>query len=294
MRIQNSILFKFGMTLICLVIVGLNTVSSQGTDYRFGTQHRYYLGLSINPSHTLISDGSSNTIKNIKSSYKSSISAFFETGYYINRFIGLSTGIGFNSYASISSLTNYQQSYDTTDLENESYNRRIYGENIKEIQKISFLQIPLLINLNIPVNKSLSFFLHTGVGFSMPLNSRYSSSGTFSYSGYYQSYNVLFSDIPFEGFQSDVKSDVEGELKIRPLIFDFIASAGMNFSTQKKAQFSFGLLFINSLTEFSDYEYTSSFRLSSSPNKVKSLIEGSNRVKARSIGFRIGLRYFIL
>jgi hypothetical protein len=289
----KSKVFKLGLSIICIIIIAENTIYSQGTDYRFWIQHRYYIGLSINPSRTLISDGSSTSINSIISSPKSSLDAYFETGYFINRYVGFSTGIGLKYYASTSSIINYQISYDTTDSDNESYNRRIFGENIKETQKVSFLQIPLLINLQIPSNKSIGFFFLTGLGFTIPLNSRYTSSGTFSYSGYYQSYKVLFSDIPFEGFQSDVKNYVEGELKIKPFIIDLIASAGMNFLTQNKAQFSLGLLFITPLTEFSDNKDSSSFRLSSSPNKVRSMIEGSDKVKARSLGIKMSFRYFL-
>jgi hypothetical protein len=281
------------MTVVSFCLLLQLNGYSQGTDITSGKHQRLYLGFSVGPSHTGIINNGTLTIARLSSTKKNSFCGYIDAGYFFSKYIGLSTGLGFSSFVSHLSLDTYVNSFDTTDSENVTYERRISGSNIKEIQKISYLNVPLQINVQIPFGKTIGLFIQTGINFSFPLSKTYNSTGTFTYSGYYPIYNVLLTDIPYEGFKSNVKNNVNGELKLKSISSELISSAGFQLFLQKKVQVVLGVFYNKLLSDISGYSSTSSFRLSSKENHIRSMMEGSNKVSASSFGLKISLRYFL-
>jgi hypothetical protein len=288
-RIDTRIIIS--LTMICLLFPFI--CYSQGTDITAGKKKGLFIGFTIGPSRTNIKNTGTPTIAELKSGSKSSFSGVIDLGFLFSRYFGLSTGIGYSSYAAKLTLDTYENAFDTTDSEDETYERRISGNDIREIQKISFLNIPVQLNAEIPFGKTIGFFIQSGINFSLPLSKTYNSTGTFTYSGYYPAYNVLLTDIPYEGFKSNVKNDAGGELKLKSGIMEFISSAGFLLFPEKKLQFSLGMFYNLMLSEISGYSPDSSFRLSSKENNFRSMMEGSDKVSASSIGLKVSLRYYI-
>jgi hypothetical protein len=279
--------------LLFYFIISIQILFAQGTDSRYGQQPHFYLGFNICPSQTEIMNKGTITISSLSATKRNSLFGSIEAGYFFSRSYGLGIGFGYSSFGTDLSLKSYSVSYDTTDSELESYERQIMGEDINEIQKISYLNIPLLMNIQISVNKKFGFFLQTGMNFSFVLSKQYSSSGKFTYSGYYPAYNVIIKDIPYEGFQSNVLSNVEGKLNIKSLNPELITSIGFFLTFQNKFQISLGILYNRSLTNLSNVASTDSFILSSAPNHIRSMMEGSTNVIASSKGIRLSFRYYI-
>ncbi len=221
------------------------------------------------------------------------ISLSVDAGYFFSKYFGISTGIGFSPYITQLSLDPYSNSLDTVDIENESYERRISGNNIDETQKIYFLEIPVILNFQCPFSKAIGFYLQGGINLAIHVGNSYSSSGTFSYSGYYPAYNVLLKDIPYEGFKSNVKNDVSGELKVKTLNPELIASGGFYFRNQKHFQISAGFFYKSLFSDISDYTPVESFQLSTHEGQLRSFMEGSEKTTASSMGIMISLRYYI-
>ncbi|MBN1185269.1 MAG: hypothetical protein JXB49_23495, partial [Bacteroidales bacterium] len=137
------------------------------------------------------------------------------------------------------------------------------------------------------------FYIQSGVNISIPLIETYSSSGIYSYSGYYPAYNVTLTDIPYEGFKSNFQSNVMGDLNIKPINPDFVAIGGYYLYPDTRYKISLGIFYKRILTDISNYSELSDFQLSTQENQVNSLMEGSEKVTASSIGIIISLRYFI-
>jgi len=191
------------------------------------------------------------------------------------------------------SLDSYSNSLDTIDSENESYERRISGKDINETQKIYFLEIPVMLNFQCPFSKAFGFFVQGGINLAIHVGNNYSSSGTYSYSGYYPAYNVLLKDIPYEGFKSNVKNDISGELKVKTFNPELAATGGFYFCNGKQFQISVGFLYKKLFSDISDYTPVESFQLSTHENQSRSFMEGSEKATASSMGILISLRYYI-
>jgi len=267
---------------------------SQGTDIKSGKKQQFYLGVNICPASTSIINNGSYTISRLISQKNNSIFFTVEAGYQLTKYFGLSTGIGYGTYLSNLSLAAYDNHYDTIDSDtpSETYTRYVTGTDIKELQKISFIDIPLIADIQIPFNDVFGIYLQTGVNFSVPVNKTYSSSGIFTYEGYYQVYDIHISDVPYEGFEVNYSSSDKGGLMIKSFSTELIASGGASFTIRNQLHFSLGVFYTRMLSDISEYTSSSSYRLSSLPDQMRSMMEGSTNVSLSAIGFKLGFRYY--
>jgi len=254
---------------------------------------RLYVGLSGGYFQNQITNETSMSLPGIKYTTSNSFSGSGEIGYFFSNYFGLSSGIGYSPYQSEVTLDAYQIKFNTVDSENETYERRITGSNIKEVQKIDFFTVPICVNFRLPFSKAVGLFLQTGVNLALPVKKSYSSSGTFSYKGYYPAYNLLLENLPQYGFQDNVATAYEGRLDLKPVNVFGTASVGLDFLVQEKFQIAVAGSFCKSLSNISRYSPSGEFRLSSDINQMKSFMEGSNKVSAQSVGINISFRFFL-
>lgn len=292
MRLLKICSKNFVSCFILLLLFQTN-VQSQSPDNKFSWQKHWYVGVSGGPAQTYISNDGISVISGAVTTQETSYYLSVDAGYFFSKYFGLSTGIGLSPYIAKLSLDPYSNSLDTVDVENESYERRISGNNIFETQKIYFLEIPIILNFQCPVSKTFGFYLEGGINLAIHVSNNYSSSGTFSYSGYYPAYNVVLEDIQYEGFKNNVKNDVNGELKVKTINPELIASGGFYFHNQKYFQISAGFFYKSMISDISDYTHDESFQLSTHENQIRSLMEGSQKTAASSMGILISLRYYI-
>ena len=292
MRLFNIYSRNLVSCFILFLLIQTN-VWSQSSDNKFSWQKRWFIGASGGPAQTNISSDETSVISGVVMTGKNSYCLSVDAGYFFSKYFGISTGIGLSPYSTQLSLDPYSNSLDTIDSEDESYERRISGNNINETQKIYFLDIPVILNFQCPFSKALGFYLQGGVNMAIHVGNNYSSSGTFSYSGYYPAYNVVLENILYEGFKSNVKNDVSGELKVKTLNPELIATGGFYFLNQKHFQISAGFFYKSMLSDISDYSPVESFQLSTHENQIRSFMEGSDKSTASSMGIMISLRYYI-
>jgi hypothetical protein len=290
MRLLNTYSRNFVSCFILLLLIQTN-VKSQNEVNKFLWQKHWFIGLSGGPAQTNILNDGTSVISGAVSTKELSYCVSVDAGYFFSKYFGLSTGIGLSPYFTKLSLDPYSNSLDTIDSENESYERRISGNNIKETQKIYFLEIPLILNFQCPFSKAVGFYLQGGINLAIHVGNNYSSSGTFSYSGFYPAYNVVLKDIPYEGFKSNVKNDVSGELRVKTLNPELIATGGFYFQNQKHFQITAGVFYKSMFSDISDYSPVESFQLSTHENQLRSFMEGSEKTTASSMGIIVSLRY---
>ncbi len=279
----------------CFILLLLFQTYLQSQSLNDTSQRRshWFIGVSGGPSKTEISSDYTPVISGVAITSGNSYCLSVDAGYFFSKYFGISTGIGLSPYITQLSLDPYSNSLDTVDIENESYERRISGSNIDETQKIYFLEIPVILNFQCPFSKAIGFYLQGGINLAIHVGNSYSSSGTFSYSGYYPAYNVVLKDIPYEGFKSNVKNDVSGELKVKTFNPELIASGGFYFRNQKHFQISAGFFYKSLFSDISDYTPAESFQLSTHEDQLRSFMEGSEKTTASSMGIMISLRYYI-
>jgi hypothetical protein len=118
-----------------LIIFYQQEVFSQGTDISRRKQPGLFVGLNLGPSQSMIKNEGTLAVSELLSGKKNSFFGSVEIGYFFSKYIGLSSGIGFISYNTQLTLDTYQNKFDATDSENESYERRISASDIIEVQK---------------------------------------------------------------------------------------------------------------------------------------------------------------
>jgi len=279
-------------TILLFILTGTK-LFAQGTEIFVKKSQGFFIGFNINPAHTYINNSGTKPIKDIVTSGKYMVSGSLEAGFFLNRNIGLSAGIGYNSYSSELSLAEYSDSLTTKDTEQETYRRIISGIEISETQKIGLLSVPVLVNLNIPFNDNFGLFLQTGINLSLPVTKKYISSGKMTYKGYYPAYAVYIYGIDHEDFATDVVSEEEGTLMVKSFDPELVISGGFQFGLEKKIQIIAGFFFNKLLSDVSDYPVTSSYYLSMKKNDMNSLMQGSTKATAQAIGIKIGFMYFL-
>jgi len=268
-------------------------IFSQIKDITKVKQPGLFVGFSLGPSQSQIINQGTLSVSGLLSNKMNSFFGSVEIGYFFSHHIGLSTGIGFDSYKTQLILATYQNKFNTIDSENEAYERQVSGADIKEVQDVGFLSVPICLNIRLPFNETIGFFLQPGINLAFPLSKKYTISGTFTYKGYYPAYNVLLENLPDYGFPSNHSTVANGELELKPLNVNAIVSAGFDFFVQKRIQVAVAAFYNKSLSNISSYSSPNEFQLSSDVDQINSLMMGSSKVSAQSIGIKISFRYFL-
>lgn len=275
-----------------LMICSQYAMFSQSTAFRNVKYNGLFFGFTAGQSQSHIVNEGALSVSGLISNKMDTYNGSFEIGYFFSRFFGLSTGIGFDANKTQLTLNTYENKFMTSDSENESYERRVSGTDIKELQAVDFLTVPLCLNLRIPFTRTMGLFLQAGANVSFPLNKSYSGSGTFTYKGYYSAFNVLLENLPSYGFPNNHLTAADGELEIQEYTFNAIASAGLDFFVWKKLQIAAAAFYSKSLSDISAYATPDNFQLSSDVDQINSMMGGS-KVSLESMGIKISLRYFL-
>jgi len=135
------------------------------------------------------------------------ISAGLRYSYYLNE--GISVGIGaeyqtYNSDLKFSYLSGY---YTTIDAENESFQFRYKATDLREKQKLGYVNVPITIQYENPGPTKL--YLAAGVKIGFAVSGSYETKmENLTTSGYYPQYNVELFGPAFAGFAStdDIKA----------------------------------------------------------------------------------------
>jgi hypothetical protein len=256
---------------------------------------KIFIGVSAGPSMNKINSTGILSVADMTSLEKNTYSGSFELelGYFFSRSVGISTGIGYNSYSVELLLNSYSNKFNTTDSEGEDYERRVSGSNIKELQNISFLSVPVCLSFRIPAGAAFGFFLKAGVNISFPQKHEYNGSGTFDFSGYYSAYNVLLNDLPAFGFPSNSAISTKGDLELKPYDVEGLAIAGFQYTIKRKFQIAVAASYSRSLSTIVNYPSADQFQLSSDIDRINSMIGGCKNSIAESVGLRLAFRYYI-
>jgi len=298
---QNIIISKLRiLILVMLMVTSTRILFAQGGDSI--REKRLYLGLSLEPSQSLITNKGNESVAGLVSAKAITFGGSVELGYFFSRHIGLSSGIGYRSFRSKVRLAGYQnfvgvenevnEGFETVDSENEEYDLLVTGKNIEEEQTISYLNVPVYLNIRLPFSKKIGLFVQSGVDLSFAMTESYKSSGTFTYKGYYSAYNVILEDLPKYGFPTNKATTVEGRPEVHPFTVFAVATAGLDFFLNDQIQFAVAATYRKSLSDISAYTADSQYQLSPGEDKINSIMGGTNSVTAESLGISVKVRYY--
>lgn len=252
-----------------------------------------FLGCAGDLTNAQIINKETQSLSSIVSNKKISASGSIEIGYFISKYIGLTTGVDYNMFTSNLRIDSYQNQYSTVDRENESFELRVSGQNIGESQQVDILSIPVCINFRVPLNMKVGFYMQTGINFRIPTTNKFNSSGTFTYKGYFPAYNVLLENLPEYGFPTDLMINTDGELDLKPLIYGGIVSVGADYLIHKRVQFTLAAYYDRSFSDITDYYSVDEFNLISDSGQFNSIMSGSSKTALQSVALKLGIRYYI-
>jgi hypothetical protein len=290
MNIKTEHIICILISMLLLFFSGSLVFSQDSTGIEIKNS-KLFFGINCGPSKNQIINENTYSFPGLSSNSKNSFSGSFEMGYFFSKSVGLSTGLGYETYNTELFLNEYSDKYNTTDLENEPYERSVTGSDIKELQEISFISIPFCINFRF--GGRFGFYINTGVSLSFPKSNLYSSSGTFTFEGYFPAYNVIFQNLPEYGFPSDEYISSSGKLDLKSHIIDGIARAGFHLSISEKIQIGLGVVYKTSLSDITQDDTQDYFHLVSDNNLINSMTCGTGNTFAQSMGLSISLRYYI-
>lgn len=276
-----------------MFIVSPSDLFSQQTAHKSAGNQGLFFGLIAGQSKSHIVNEGVNLVSGLHTLKMNTITGSFEIGYFFSRYFGLSTGVGFDSYKTQLSLDTYENKFNTTDSENESYERQVYGTGIKELQEIDYLTVPFCLNLRISVTRNIGLFAQVGANAAIPIKTAYSGSGTFTYKGYYPAYNVLLENLPAYGFPNNYHTVAKGEPDLKKYTINAIVCFGLNLFVQRNMQIGMAAFYSKSLTSVSAYVSDNKFQLTSDVNQMNSLMGGFSKVSLQSMGLKLSIRYYL-
>lgn len=146
--------------------------------------------------------------------------------YFFSPHWGLQTGIGLQSFNSLSTL-NTTTSVAEVDIEGDTYQYRTYYNNWQEQQQALFMEIPLELQYRFSMGKKTSILASAGVKVALPVSKSYKSTGgQIQTTGYYSQWNVELTDLPDQGFTT-VSGNYAGSLSLKPAFMGIVDLGGM-------------------------------------------------------------------
>jgi outer membrane protein OmpA-like peptidoglycan-associated protein len=136
--------------------------------------------------------------------------------YFFTPEWGLHTGLGLQSFNSLSTLNFLQSTPNVVDADGALYTFKANYINWQEKQQVLFVDLPLEIQYKHFFGNKIGLLAGLGGKISMPIMGNYKAAGgKFVTTGYYPQYNVELSDMPQHGF-STFTNGFSGDLSVKP------------------------------------------------------------------------------
>jgi len=120
--------------------------------------------------------------------------------YFFTRHWGIHTGVGVQTYNSLSTL-NYLSNTPDVDTDGQSYDFRANYTNYQEKQQAILIDIPLALQYRLPIGTKFALQASVGAKVSLPFQSTFKTvGGQLVTTGYYSVWDVELSDMPQHGF----------------------------------------------------------------------------------------------
>ena len=157
--------------------------------------------------------------------------------YFFGRAFGVGMHVAYAQYRTGFSAENIDLAYRAKDIEGAEFDFRSRVSGYEETQDVAFLQIPVLLHLQIG-----NFYLSGGVKAGIPLFGHYSGTASaLKNSGYYSEDDYEYTTQKFMGFGTfnDISSEGDFEYKLAP-VFSVTFETGLKVKLGYAPSFYFG------------------------------------------------------
>lgn len=230
----------------------------------------------------------------------------FGFAYNITDNFGIGIGLTYSPYSANIRINDNLSWDNVVDSEGEKYQHLLKLSDWSESQTLSYLEIPISLQFNLPIFKKDYLFFNIGVGYGFLLNASYEASGTLLHTGYYEKWRLTLENTPSHGFYRNSSFKPSGHIASKNMFFTcFEMGIIFPLSTQWEWYGSsyFKYIISNNLLENKDNEL--GFR-----NDVDNMAEkhyfmtnydgiintstiDSGDARVYSYGIKLGVRYLI-
>ena len=200
--------------------------------------------------------------------------------------IGIQTGIGLQTFSSLSIL-NLTESSSAIDSDGDSYIHNSKFNNWQENQQVIFVEIPLTAQFKHKFNDKIGLLGTAGAKVSIPVNASYKTTGgEIVTSGYYPQYNIELTDLPQHGFTTITQS-YTGKYSFNPA-FMAIAELGGTYKLSEKIDLYVGGYLNYGLNNMLKPDTKMLYQLDGTYNGVLKTSQITS-VKPITVGVKLGL-----
>lgn len=206
------------------------------------------VGIHVAPCLSTIATTFPSEIKEVKSEGGLNFNFKISGKYFLTDQIGVASGFEMLSFKQKSSTSSTYEHFNVYYSETQFYERRVWGDTIKEEVTLNILHIPLQMFYQHKFNNAVSIFASAGPGISIPISSKNAASGTFTYKGYFPEERALLWDVPVYGLSSDVNVQINNKPELNPVTINVSASLGVELSLNRYYRFTAALGYYRTLT----------------------------------------------
>jgi hypothetical protein len=207
--------------------------------------------------------------------------------YYFSKSLGISLGIGMNSFGSSGVLDGLMTSA-SVDMEGADYEHRNYLTLWTEKQSGYMLGIPLGIIYRNPIAKKAGLSATIGVKYLIPVKATYEvTEGKLVSTGYYSEWNVELENLPQYGF-STLNSKPSGEVKLKSGL-SLYADLGITFSIAERRSLYLGGYLDYGMTNIAKSQEDLPFGSKGIYTSIVAVPGATDKIIPVSYGLKIGI-----
>ncbi|TDW51788.1 outer membrane protein with beta-barrel domain [Flavobacterium sp. 270] len=162
----------------------------------YAQDKNYELSVSVGGPFSYIKAGGSAEVVN-----GNGFNAGLRYSYYLNEGLSLGIGVEYQTYNSDLKYQQFSGAYMTTDAEDENFQFRYRATNLREEQKLGYVNVPIGIQFETPGTTKLYLAGGVKIGFAVSGNFE-TKMQNLTTSGYFPQYNVELFSPAFAGFAS--------------------------------------------------------------------------------------------
>jgi len=244
------------------------------------------------PSLTKISNSAYSDAVNAKAGFSGGVDAVYYFMSFKNMNIGVSLGLNYSYYSSGIKL-NYSDSLWTVDADGENVHLYEKGDRLSETQKLSAINVPVLLRFDYPLAGNFDMYLNAGMYVSMLVSKKYSTTMDYTARGYYPQYNATLFNVDVANspyfYPTNKAMSSDGKLKLKSNIGMQMA-LGCKYSISPVVALTAG---INACLGLSNMANNSGRvqPLVNSDREINSMAGKSGNTKANAFAFELGISW---
>jgi hypothetical protein len=211
--------------------------------------------------------------------------------------LAMGAGLGISYIRESAWLENHSESFLFKDKDDDNCTVKLDYTDVKESISLTYLDIPVYVEIGRPSRVKISGFAKIGVKASLLMSKKVKGEGTYTSTGFYPEWNVTLRNIPELGYYTHENCYQNPDYKASPFVLWGSVSGGVNFpfSSVEKNRIANWILRVSAKIDYSltpiskplpdTYFSDASFRLN------QSNILGGNGSKILAAGITVGLIY---